>query len=209
MIPRVFARQKDAPAVERCLNCGGQTAGNRCEACGLDSDAASLLLRRRLLMRTGIFLLGTLAFLAVAYRYPPLELDGMLIFAGLVFFAALALAVWVERGALGGGQVEVAKRVFLGLVPVPWLLAGLLWVNASFDRAPTRGCPTTVVGKFAMAAMMPSRQLVVYSCREGTQYERVAVNREDYYRFAVGDHVVVRVHEGLAGIPWVAGVDRN
>jgi hypothetical protein len=194
---------------KRCLNCGAERAADRCENCGLDSAAASALLRRRVLMRTGLFLLGTLAFLAVAYRYPPLALDGMLIFCAIVFVAGLALAVWVERGALRGGEVEVAKRVFLGLVPVPWLVAGLLMVNAGFDHAPMQDCPTAVVGKFAMSAIMPSRQLVVLSCREGTQYERINVSREDFYRFAVGDHVVVRVHEGLAGIPWVGGVHRN
>jgi hypothetical protein len=209
MLSRPFGRQEDVAAAEHCLNCGAQTAGSRCESCGLNAAAASLLFRRRLLMRTGFFLLGTLAFLAVAYRFPPLELDGMLIFAGVLFFAALALAVWVERGALRGGEIELAKRIFLGLVPVPWLLAGLLWINANFDHAPTRDCPTAVVGKFAMSAMMPSRQLVVYSCREGKQYERVTVNREDFYRFAVGDHVIVRVHEGLAGIPWIAGVSHD
>jgi len=191
------------------VNCGAELAGGRCEACGLDSAGASFVFRRRLLMRTGLFLLGTLAFLAAAYRYPPLELDGMLIFCGVVFFVALALAVWVERGALRGGDVEVAKRVFLGLVPVPWLIAGLLWVNANFDRAPMRNCSTAVVGKFGMSAIMPSHQLVVFSCRDGKQYERVAVSREDFYRFGVGDRVIVRVHVGLAGIPWVGGISHE
>lgn len=189
-----------------CLHCGASVSGELCPQCGLSASAASLLLRRWTVLRTGVFLLGTLAFLAAAYRFPPLELDGMLIFIGALFVVGLLLAVRVERGAMRYGPVEIWRRLFRAVVPVPWLLAVLLVVNARFDRGQAEGWRTLVVGKFSASAMMPNHRLIVRSWREGHRFERVAVSAEDFDRFGVGDRIVVYVHSGLAGIPWVAGV---
>lgn len=191
---------------KRCLNCDAVLTGPFCEYCELTPAAASLVLRRKLILRTGMFLLGSLAFLAAAYRFPPLEVDAMLVFCGVIFFGGLALAVWVERGALRGSSIEIRKRVFMALVPVPWLLAGLLVVNAKLDNSPLHDWETRVVGKFSMSAMVPTRRLVVVSWRDGRRYERVPVSESEYSRFHVGETVVVEIHSGLAGIPWVAGV---
>lgn len=191
---------------KRCLNCDAVLTGPVCEHCELTPAAASLVLRRKLILRTGMFLLGSLAFLAAAYRFPPLEMDAMLVFCGVIFFVGLALAVWVERGALRGGSIEIRKRIFMALVPVPWLLAGLLVVNATLDASPVHDRETRIVGKFSMSAMVPTRRLVVVSWRDGRRYERVPVSRDEYSEFHVGETVIVEVHSGLAGIPWVAGV---
>lgn len=190
----------------RCLNCDTVLTGPVCEGCDLTEEAASLVVRRKVILRTGMFLLGSLAFVAAAYRFPPLEMDRMLVFAGVVFFAGLAMAVWVERGAMRGSQIAVRKRLFMSLVVIPWLLAAMLVVNAKLDDAPVRDWTTRVVGKFSMSAMVPTRRLLVVSWRSGHQYERVPVSSEEYSRFQVGERVVVEIHPGLAGIPWVAGV---
>ena len=191
---------------KRCLNCDAVLTGPVCEGCELTPAAASLVLRRKLILRTGMFLLGSLAFLAAAYRFPPLEMDAMLVFCGAIFFIGLALAVWVERGALKGTSIEIRKRIFMALVPIPWLLAGLLVVNAKLDDSPVHDRETHVVSKFSMSAMVPTRRLVVISWRSGRRYERIPVSQEEYSEFQIGEEVVVEVHSGLAGIPWVAGV---
>ncbi|HVB34348.1 MAG TPA: hypothetical protein VNJ52_08270 [Patescibacteria group bacterium] len=177
-----------------------------CEHCELTPAAASLVLRHKLILRTGMFLLGSLAFLAATYRFPPLEMDSMLVFCGAIFFIGLALAVWVERGALRNGGIEIRKRIFMALVPVPWLLAGLLVVNATLDDSPVHDRETRIVEKFSMSAMVPTRRLVVVSWRDGRRYERVPVSQDEYSEFHVGETVVVEIRSGLAGIPWVAGV---
>ncbi|MFZ0636922.1 MAG: hypothetical protein WAM08_15485, partial [Candidatus Acidiferrales bacterium] len=92
----------------------------------MSSTAAEFALRRRLLNRTAFLLLGALAFVFAAGRYPPLELDGILIFIGVLFFLTLGLGMLVERRALRHTEVEALKRVYYGLVPVPWLLGALL-----------------------------------------------------------------------------------
>jgi hypothetical protein len=152
---------------------------------------------------------GAVAFVVGSGRYPPLELDSILIFMGVLFFLTLVVALWLERRAIRHLEVELLKRIYYGLVPLPWLLVGLLLANGALDRTPAESHPTTVVSKFSMPGFLPSRRLVVTSWREDRRYERVPVSRWDFDRFQHGDRVLVRVQGGLVGIPWVDSVDRR
>jgi hypothetical protein len=193
----------------RCLNCGAERGADACEACGLTPSAAEFALRRRLLNRTAIFLVGVLAFLVSSRWYPPLELDAILIFLGVMFIITLLLAIALERRAVRHAEVEALKRAYFGLVPLPWLLGLLLMFNGAMDRTPPQNCVASVVGKFALTAPLPNRRLVVTSWREGRRVERVAVDRDDFTRFHPGDAIIVQVKSGLVGIPWVYGVTRR
>lgn len=193
----------------RCLNCGAERAADVCESCGLSSTLAELALRRRLLNRTAFLLLGALAFVVASSQFPPLEVDGILIFVGLLFFLTLGLGMWVERRALQHAELEALKRIYYGLIPVPWLLGALLIANGWLDRAPRETWHTEVIGRVRMFGPLPSNRLVVQSWRDGHNVERVPVSRADFDRFHPNDMVVVKTGEGLVGIPWVAGVDRE
>src|SRR5580693_9317228 len=192
----------------RCMNCGAERHADVCDSCGLTSTAAEFLLRKNLLNRTGLFLLGAIAFVAASNRYPALDLDGILIFIGVLFFITLGLAIWVERRALRHAEVEALKRVYYGLIPIPWLLALLLLANGALDHTPPQLETARVVGKFAMRGPVPSRRLIVNSWREDRRFERVPVDPSDLDRFATGDVIEVQVKGGLVGIPWVSGVSR-
>jgi hypothetical protein len=192
-----------------CLNCGAERDAEVCDSCGLGPSAAEFALRRKLLNRTAFFMLGALAFVAASGRYPALELDGILIFIGVLFFPTLALAIWLERRALRHAEVEALKRIYYGLIPLPWLLSILLLANGAFDRARPQIEETRVVGKFSMGGILPTRRLVVTSWREGHRIERVPVGRDDFDRFSPGDLVEVRVGDGLVGIPWIASVSHR
>lgn len=196
-------------AMTRCLNCGAERDADVCEACGLGSTAAEFTLRKTLLNRTAIFLLGALAFVAAASRYPAVDLDGILIFIGVLFFLTLTLGIVVERLALRHGEVETWKRVYYGLIPLPWLLGALMLGNGALDSSKPHVEAARVMGKFAMVGPVPSRRLIVTSWRDGHRVERVPVDRGDFDRFNTGDDVEVQVHDGLVGIPWVSGVSHR
>lgn len=192
----------------RCLDCGAELDGGQCAVCGLTPAAAEIVFRRRLIRRTAVFVAGAVLFLPISHLYPPLELDYILIFIGVLFFTYLALAVWLEAGARRRREVEVPKRICFALVVVPWLLTSLIWANGRFDSEPAAVQVTGVVGRFSMPGTLKTSRVVVISWRSGRRVERVPVTRADFDRFTRGDPIEVLVHPGLAGIPWIAGVRR-
>src|ERR1700736_4443881 len=96
----------------RCLNCGSERMKDECPSCGLTSSIAELVFRPRFLKRTALFLAGSLLFPYVSQIYPPLDLDWMLVFFGLIFFLALTLAVMLDRRARQRRDIEILKRVY-------------------------------------------------------------------------------------------------
>ncbi len=194
--------------MSRCLNCGADRESDQCLACGLTSAAAEVMLRRQLVWRTAWFLVGAVVFVPVCQAFPPVELDSILIFVGVLFFVVLGLGLWMVNRARLRQEIEVLKRVYFGFLPVPWILAGLLFINGKLDTTPPQRETTSVVGKFSMPGVLRTQRLVVASWREGRLIERVPVSRDDYGRFQVGNAVVVEVEQGVAGIPWIYGVYR-
>jgi hypothetical protein len=194
----------------RCLDCGAERNSDQCMACGLTSEAAELVLRRRLVSRTAIFLVGALIFVPASQMYPPLDLDQVWIFFGVIFFAAIWLAFWIDLRARQRGEVEILKRIFFGLAPLPWIVALLLLTNGRFDKSPQIREPAQVVGRFNMGGyIFRSRRLDVTSWRPDHAVERVPVQSFDYDRFHAGDRVFVGMHSGLLDIPWVFAVYRD
>jgi hypothetical protein len=195
----------------RCLDCGSERTTDQCPACGLTSAAAEVMFRRRLVSRTAIFLLGSLAFPYVSQIYPPLDLDLMLVFFGVIFFGVLFIAVILERRAREHKEIEVLKRVYSGFIPLPWILAATLFVNGRLDAQKNlMYYPTTVESHFNMKGIVRgSRRLVVRSWRAGQPFERLAVDADDFDRFRDGDTVEVAVEPGALGIPWYYGVYRH
>ncbi len=193
----------------RCLDCGAERTSDQCSTCGLTSAAAEVMIRRRLVRRTAWFLLGAVAFLPASQVFPPLELDAILIFVGVLFFLVLGLGAWIDRRARGHAEIELFKRIYFGFIPVPWLLAALLFVNGKFDTTPPLRQEATVVGKFSMPGVLRNNRLVVTSWRGDQRIERLPVDRDDFNRFQRGDRIVVHLQEGIAGIPWVYAVYRR
>ena len=195
----------------RCLDCGAVRAADQCPSCGLTSAAAEVMFRKRLIKRTVIFLAGSLLFPYVSQIYPPLDLDLMLVFFGILFFIGLTLAVFLDRRARKHQEIEILKRVFSGFVLLPLLLAGFIAVNGSLDSSKDiRYIPTTIVGRYYMKGVVRgSRRLIVHSWRDGSSVERLPVDSDDFDRFKVGDSIEVAVEPGALGIPWVYGVYRR
>jgi hypothetical protein len=194
----------------RCLDCGSPRTSDQCPNCGLTSAAAEFVFRRRLVFQMTIFLVGSLLFPYISQVYPPLDLDAMLVFFGLVFFAALTLAIFLDRQARARKDIEVLRHLFTGLIPIPFILSAALFLNGKFDTPRNVAYhQTSVEGRYLMKGIVRgTRRLFVYSWREGRKYERLAVDSDDYDRFHVGDKVNVGEEPGAFGIPWFYGVYR-
>jgi hypothetical protein len=191
-----------------CLNCGAERDTDQCLACGLTSAAAEVVLRTKLVRRTAFFLLGAILFVPISQAFPPLEIDGIMIFIGVVFFTVLALGLWMVQRVRTHKEIEIIKRIYFGFLPLPWILSALLFMNGKLDTSAPQIQTTSVVSKFRMPGAMRTYRLIVISWRPERRVERVFVALDDYDRFQVGDSVVVQVSNGLAGIPWIYGVYR-
>lgn len=192
-----------------CLNCGAENPAEPCGLCGFTGQLAAFVFRRRLVYLTAFFLLGTMAFLPAAQSYPPLDLDGMLVFLGVVAAINLGLAIVLDRRARRNQSLELFRRIFRGLLPLPWMLSLLLYVNGRFDSAPQVIHTAVVVSRFTMPGLVRPHRLIVRSWRPEMRLERLPVDEDDFSRFGPGDSVEVRVAPGLVGIPWVYSVLRH
>ena len=195
----------------RCLDCGAARTADQCPACGLTSAAAELMFRKRLIKQTAFFLAGSLIFPYITPIYPPLDLDLMLVFFGVLFFLALTIAVILDRRARRHQEIEILKRVYAGFIPLPWILAAAIFLNGKLDSpGKVANIRTQVQQKFLMKGLVRgSRRLVVRSWRPGQKFERLPVDADDFDRFRVGDQMEVAVEPGVLGIPWVYGVYRE
>lgn len=195
----------------RCLDCGSERTADQCPSCGLTSAAAELMFRTRLMKRTAVFLAGSLLFPYISQIFPPLELDLMLVFFGVIFFIALTLAVILERRARNRQELEVLKRIYSGFILIPWILSFTLFVNGKLDSQKNLTYhPTTVISRYNMTGIVRgTRRVFVRSWREGQKIERLAVDADDYDRFHDGDAVNVAVEPGALGIPWYYGIYRR
>lgn len=195
----------------RCFDCGAERTADQCSACGLTSAAAEVMFRRRFLKRTAVFLAGSLAFPYVSQIYPPLDLDLILVFFGVLFFVALTIAVVLDRRARSRQDLEVLKRIYSGFIPLPLILAATIFINGKFDsKKNVVYHPTTVDSRYNMPGIVRgTRRIFVRSWRDGQRYERLAVDADDYDRFRPGDPVFVGVEPGALGIPWYYGVYRH
>ena len=75
-----------------CLNCGAERDAELRFLSALIIAAAEFSIRKSLLNRTAVFLLGGIAFVAASGRYPALELDPIFLFLSAFYF--FLLSVW-------------------------------------------------------------------------------------------------------------------
>src|SRR5215469_10388418 len=186
-----------------CVDCGAERNSDQCPVCGLTSAAAEVVFRRRLIRQMAIFLAGSLAFPYISQVYPPLDIDGMLVFFGLIFFLGLTLAIVLESRARARKEIEILRHLFTGLIPIPIILSVALFVNGKLDSANKVSYhPSVVVSRYQMKGVIRgTRRLFVPSWRPERRFERLAVDSDDYDRFRDGDKINVGVAPGALGIP--------
>jgi hypothetical protein len=194
-----------------CLDCGSERTSDQCPVCGLTSAAAELVFRRRLIRQMAVFLAGSLLFPYISQIYPPLDIDGMLVFFGVVFFLGLAIAIVLESRARARKEIEILRHLFSGLIPIPIILSLALFLNGKLDSPKNVVYhPAGVVSRYQMKGVVRgTRRLFVHSWRPDRRFERLAVDSDDFDRFSDGDKINVGVAPGALGIPWFYGVYRR
>ena len=163
--------------MNRCLDCGTERTSDQCPSCGLTSAAAELVFRKRLFWQMAIFLVGSLLFPTLSQIYPPLDLDAMLVFYGLVFFVALGLAIVLDRRAHARKDIELLKHLFTGLIPIPFILSVALLLNGKLDSPKDLAYhSTTVQGRYLMRGMVRGTRRDAWSLAPESQRTALALS---------------------------------
>lgn len=194
-----------------CLDCGSERTSDQCPVCGLTSAAAELVFRRRLIRQMTVFLAGSLLFPYLSQIYPPLDIDAMLVFYGLLFFVGLTLVIVLESRARARKEIEILRHLFTGLIPIPFILSVALILNGKLDSPKDVVYrPSVVISRYQMKGVVRgTRRLLVPTWRADRRVERLAVDSDDFDRFHDGDKINVGVAPGALGIPWFYGVYRR
>jgi hypothetical protein len=151
---------------------------------------------------------GLLACMSGLGAYPPLDdRPAMGWMVGLfVLPFALQILSFLRKNASDGTQ-RFLKAVFmsagLGLV----VLAAVLFLNGRMDRSVPKLMRAQVMRKVAaMGRREAQNRLIVTSWRPGRTSEDLNVGSVVFHRATVGRIVVVEVHQGHFGYPWVGRV---
>src|SRR5207237_4074570 len=140
------------------------------------------------MQRTVVFLAGSLAFPYISQIYPPLDLDLMLVVFGVIFFVALTLAVVLDRRARRRQELEMLKHVYGGFILLPWILAGMLFVNGTLDSQKNLTYHTAIVDvRYNMPTIVRgTRRVLVRRWRTAANDEPLPLDSDDSDRLKPG-----------------------
>ncbi len=196
----------------RCLDCGSERTTDQCPSCGLTSAAAEVMFRRRSVFRTAIFLLGSLAFPYVSQIFPPLDIDLMLIFFGVIFFTALFLGGHSGAARAQSKGNRSLKAHLHGIHPAALDSRGdALRERAARQREKHRLPPYRRCRSIQYEGI-GARYAPACRCGPGGRGRPTSVwlwTPTTSIAFNVGDLVEVAVEPGALGIPWYYGVYRR
>ena len=138
----------------RCLDCGSERIADQCPSCGLTSAAAEVMFKRRLLKRTAVFLTGSLLFPYVSQLYPPLDLDVMLVFFGVLIGSIIAMCTLIGL-FVGFSSLFVWLIAVYAAQPVVGALIGQWILGRSKETWPLIGRMMLGVFIIRVATLLP------------------------------------------------------
>jgi len=104
-------------------------------------------------------------------------------------------------------DIERWRRVYVysGLVLV--IIALLLFVNGGLDDSPLNQVKATVVRKAVVEGRYGNQyNVTVSSWRPARSIENLNVRSDVFERAVVGKAVIVELHKGFLGLPWIGRV---
>lgn len=124
-------------------------------------------------------------------------------------FAAVLLISRVQKKAKSGEDVSYFFPFTTWLAFGPALIALVVIANGTLDRAPIEQHRQVVMQKFISRGRSTSYNIVFSSWRPDHSFERVSVSWEKYAQFQINDPVIVDVHRGALGIPWMGTIRKE
>jgi len=152
-------------------------------------------------------ILGLLGFAFAMVAWRPLD-DALFYWTGLIlFFLSVLVMSYVQRQAKKGVDVSSFFPFTNWLAFGCALLALVVVINAKLDRSVVEQHQQVVTRKFVSRGRSASSNLEFSSWRN-RPFERISVSRQTYDQFQVNQPIIVDLHRGALGIPWIGAIHR-
>jgi hypothetical protein len=150
---------------------------------------------------------GLLAAMAAISSYRPVDRWPILWPSLGVFFAAVILISHVRQKAIRGEDISSFFPVTYWLAFAPAILGLGLWMNGALDHSPPDSHQQVVTRKFVSHGRHGTSYWVeITSWRPQRSTEKLSVPYRQYVQLQVNDPIIVDLHRGALGIPWIGAV---
>jgi hypothetical protein len=151
-------------------------------------------------------LAGYIGTIVVMLIYPPVDRRLFTLISFFLLLPSAFLIGYVQRKQKRGDDVSSFFPMTTLLALVPLCAATALLANGALDRLPVDAHPLVITAKLVRRGKSASYYLQVQSWRPNRSFEELQVPYRVYAQFQTNDPVVVEVHRGALGIPWLGEI---
>lgn len=158
-----------------------------------------------------VLFIGVFGVLIAGSVYPLLETGALSLLLAVLLLLPFAVYIGLAVRNRLAAHIHQSRRVFSCCGVVLIGLAAFLGLNGWLDRAPAQFVRTSIIHKHVTSGIRSSvaRVLDVSSWRRGHDEEHLQVSRAQYRSTAIGDQIVIEVHNGRFGLPWYGSITRQ
>ncbi len=153
-------------------------------------------------------IVGMFAFMFTMARYRLLD-EGSIVWYGLIpVFVSIFLISHVQKKAKRGEDVRSYFPFTTWLAFVPMIFAAFVLLNGALDHSTAERHHVFVTHKIENHGRSASYYIEFDSWRPNKTTEKIHVSYSVYRQFQIDDPVILEVHRGVFGIPWVSGINK-
>jgi hypothetical protein len=153
-------------------------------------------------------LTGMIGTMVAILIYPLLDRSYFWI-ALVLFLPSVFLSRYIQTKQKRGDDVSSFFPMTTWLAFGPLCVATVLLANGALDHFPVESHPEVVTQKLASRGKTNSYYLETPSWRSSGSFEKLQVSYRVYTQFQINDRVIVEVHRGALGIPWLGAVRKK
>jgi hypothetical protein len=151
-------------------------------------------------------IVGLIAFSYSVSRWRPLNPSPLYWLGFGLFFLSVFLLSHIRKKAKSGDDVRSYFPAATWLAFGPAFMALIVLVNGPLDRSPATQHHQVVTRKYITRGRSTSYYVEFSSWRPDHATERASVSPRRYAKFQVNSPVIIDVHKGALGIPWMGTI---
>jgi hypothetical protein len=150
-------------------------------------------------------LIGTMIAILI---YPPLDRSFFWI-ALVLFLPSVFLSRYIQIKQKRGDDVSSFFPLTNWLAFGPLCVAAVLLANGTLDHSSIELHPGVVTRKLVSRGKSNSYYFETPSWRSNGSFEKLQVSYRLYTQFQLNDPIIVEVHRGALGIPWLGAIRKK